>query len=69
MEDRHQKTGDYLFEPTYHEHHRSYLREVFTQTEVGTEKNQSDFHPLKTLTFYGVQGQNVSEEDFLTIQT
>ena len=29
IEDRDKVTGEYLFQPTYHEHHRSYLREIF----------------------------------------
>ena len=29
IEDIDKITGTYLFEPTFHEHHRSYLRELF----------------------------------------
>ena len=29
IEDKDKKTGDYLFLPTYHEHHRSYIRDYF----------------------------------------
>ena len=47
--------GQFIFEPTYHEHHRSYLREIF-------EKNEP-ISDLKSLTFYGLQGAFVSQGD------
>ena len=33
IEDRDKMTGEYLFQPTFHEHHRSYMRDHF-QPEI-----------------------------------
>jgi hypothetical protein len=49
-----------LFEPSFHEHHKSYLRQIFSP------ENQSPLS-LKSLTFYGIQGLNVSEEDIAVV--
>lgn len=51
------KNGVLLFPPTFHEHHKSYLRDIFD-----VEKNKDPLD-LKSLIFYGIQGLNVSEED------
>lgn len=48
------KEGKFLFDPVYHEHHRSFLREVF-------KKDQSDW--LKQIVFYGLNGSIVSKQD------
>ena len=66
MEDRDKVTGAYLFAPTYHEHHRSHLRDIFTSKAEGLQ--QPSFRDLKSLTFYGVQGHIVSQEDLAILE-
>mmetsp|Transcript_72 Transcript_72/g.145 ORF Transcript_72/g.145 Transcript_72/m.145 type:complete len:326 (-) Transcript_72:480-1457(-) len=53
IEERDKITGDYLFGPTYHEHHRSYLREVFIPEKPSEEKRVMG---IRDILFYGVQG-------------
>jgi len=55
------KKGNFLFAPQFFEHHRSYLREVY-EDKVG-------FKPLKSLTFFGVQGQHVSQDDIDLVES
>ena len=63
IEDRDKVTGAYLFQPTFHEHHRSYLRQVFSP-EQNLKSETTLVSGITDLIFYGVQGQNVSKEDF-----
>lgn len=65
IEDRDKATGEYLFQPTYHEHHRSYLRNHFIPEQF---KQEMVVRGLRNVVFYGVQGQIVSEEDTVIIK-
>ena len=56
------KDGALIFPPTFHEHHKSYLRDIFD-----LEVNKDPLN-IKSLIFYGIQGLNVSEEDVSIIK-